>query len=138
MSSEIEWNMPGDAYFNPPKEKKKESPKPTPKPPAPKKRYKVATSERRDARLQRHYKMTLLEFEELLDSQDRVCAICRQPDMDWHVDHDHACCPGNVTCGKCVRGILCRACNWTIGKMQDNPEWLRAAAKYVEDNARGR
>jgi hypothetical protein len=38
-----------------------------------------------------------------------------------HVDHDHNCCPyeegkrDGKTCGKCVRGILCKRCNTAEG-----------------------
>lgn len=28
-----------------------------------------------------------------------------------YVDHDHACCAGSRSCGKCVRGIVCVSCN---------------------------
>lgn len=31
------------------------------------------------------------------------------------IDHDHRCCPGDVSCGKCVRGIVCSRCNTGIG-----------------------
>ena len=27
------------------------------------------------------------------------------------VDHDHACCPGQMSCGRCIRGSICQPCN---------------------------
>jgi len=59
------------------------------------------------------------------------CEICGS-DRNLHVDHDHACCPGPMTCGKCFRGWLCSNCNTSLGLMKDDPERLRAAAKYLE------
>ena len=49
----------------------------------------------------------------MYESQDRACAGCRTPraDVDLEVDHDHQCCPGTRSCGRCVRGLLCRSCN---------------------------
>lgn len=49
-----------------------------------------------------------------------------------HIDHDHACCPGRKTCGKCVRGILCARCNSLLTRERDNPALLRAAVRYLE------
>ena len=61
----------------------------------------------------------------LLLMQGNMCAICkvRQP---MHLDHCHATSK--------VRGVLCPGCNHAIGFMEDNPEWLRLAASYIEEN----
>lgn len=40
------------------------------------------------------------------------------------VDHDHST--------MMARGLLCDSCNLVLGKMQDKPELLRAAALYLE------
>lgn len=71
-----------------------------------------------------------------IESQGGKCAICDRPfdvtrPLDIHVDHDHSCCPGTKTCGKCVRAILCRMCNIGLGRFEDDPERLRRAAEYV-------
>lgn len=34
------------------------------------------------------------------------------------VDHDHACCPRESSCGLCVRGLLCHRCNHTIASFE--------------------
>lgn len=63
------------------------------------------------------------------------CAICgtsEPKDAVWAVDHDHSCCPdARVTCGRCVRGILCRNCNAALGLFGDNVEVLMSAAAYL-------
>ena len=82
----------------------------------------------RCATLRKKYGITAEEYEQLFDAQGRVCAICGDPyskgNGRLHVDHDH------VT-GK-IRGILCQACNVTLGKMRDSPTLLRLAADYLE------
>lgn len=35
-----------------------------------------------------------------------------------HVDHDHRCCPGETSCGNCVRGLTHETCNKRIGYLE--------------------
>jgi hypothetical protein len=75
-------------------------------------------------------------FDRLLEYQGHACAICRSPEPggkgSWHIDHDHACCPGARSCGKCVRGLLCGACNMALGLLHDDPARLQAALRYLD------
>jgi hypothetical protein len=101
-----------------------------------------ALKDRRQA-LKRKYGMTLADFDRILASQGGGCAVCnaassaittgpRGAKTGLHVDHDHACCPGEYTCGECIRGILCQSCNNVLGRVKDNPATLRALAAYLE------
>lgn len=47
------------------------------------------------------------------------------------VDHDHTCCPGSVSCGRCVRGFLCGHCNRAAGDVRDDPNIARSLAEYL-------
>lgn len=42
------------------------------------------------------------------------CALCGDWSEKPHMDHDHGCCTGNYSCGKCLRGILCGSCNQVL------------------------
>ncbi|MEU0858431.1 endonuclease domain-containing protein [Streptomyces griseofuscus] len=80
------------------------------------------------------YNLTPDAYAALLEAQEGVCAICRQPDAagkDLAVDHDHGCCHATRSCGRCVRGLLCTQCNLGVGRLKDDPERLRVAARYV-------
>lgn len=49
------------------------------------------------------------------------------------VDHDHTCCPADAhSCGLCVRGLLCQACNAAAGQLYDSPKAARSLAEYLE------
>ena len=48
------------------------------------------------------------------------------------VDHDHGCCPGVVSCGSCVRGLLCGDCNAAAGMLRDNPSFARSLGEYLD------
>ena len=80
--------------------------------------------------------ITLSEYEQMLEAQGGGCAIClERPDPDkprFPVDHDHACCPGKKSCGGCVRGILCPACNHGLGKFKDKQDLLKSAISYLQ------
>lgn len=82
------------------------------------------------------YSITPDWWESTLRHQGGKCAICLNAlsceAREVHVDHDHSCCPGGRSCGSCVRGLLCRGCNWALGHFGDNVVTLRAAADYIE------
>ena len=89
-----------------------------------------------DAASERHlrykYGLDRRGVQELIEQQGGACALCRTELGDvYHVDHDHSCCPGKKTCGKCVRGVLCRKCNLGLGQFNDDPDLLAAAAAYA-------
>ncbi len=93
--------------------------------------YRALISER-NRRLR--YGLTGDDFRARLASQGGRCAVCRTADpgtKDWHIDHDHSCCPGMRSCGACVRGLLCTQCNTGLGMFGDDTERLHAAAVYL-------
>lgn len=78
----------------------------------------------------RSYNMSALQLEQFYG--DRSCDICGTVTVELHVDHDHLCCPGGKTCGKCVRGKLCAGCNIGLGAFRDNAASLVKAAAYIQ------
>jgi hypothetical protein len=83
-----------------------------------------------DARrfLKSKFNMTLEDYNEMLECQDNVCAICKQPEMGSRakrlaVDHCH------VT--DMNRGLLCQRCNRALGLFQDDVEVLQNAVEYL-------
>lgn len=67
------------------------------------------------ARRDRKYSLRPGEWERMFEEQGHACKICRGTEPGhvngWVTDHDHSCCPGQGSCGACVRGILCHWCN---------------------------
>lgn len=94
----------------------------------------------RNRLLKKKYGMTADEFDARAEQQNSVCAICGNPQHDRYgvlcVDHDHACCPGQETCGKCVRDLLCNSCNAALGHVNDDIETLRRMIEYIERHRR--
>lgn len=89
----------------------------------------------RRAKIKKKYKLTLEQYEKMLTAQDNKCAICRLDQSEFKnplcVDHDRACCSGDISCGKCVRGLLCSGCNIGIGGLKDNEFNILSALDYV-------
>jgi hypothetical protein len=83
-------------------------------------------------RLKQKYNLSDVQYDSMLIAQDGKCLICERKDIrSLSVDHDHACCPGRYSCGKCVRGLLCSRCNRGIGTFQDDVEIICKALDYL-------
>ena len=81
--------------------------------------------------LQRNYRITLRQYEDLRQKQAGLCAICGSEGfvmtshhkMKLVVDHCHA--SGQV------RGLLCHNCNRALGLLKDSDEVLQRAIDYL-------
>ena len=86
------------------------------------------------------YGMDDHSFHCMLEKQGGLCAICLSvlgdDTKDIHIDHDHSCCPGVKSCGRCVRGLLCKDCNRGLGLFRDNPVSLENASRYILERKR--
>jgi hypothetical protein len=93
----------------------------------------------RGYRLKHLFGITLERYNAMLAAQHSACAICGTTNPGgtgtFHVDHNHACCPGKRSCGECIRGLLCLQCNHLLGNCQDDPDVLRRAAGYLQRRA---
>ena len=84
------------------------------------------------------YGLTIERLREMYTACGEKCQGCGVAQEDaprglLYIDHDHACCPGAGSCGRCVRGLLCLNCNSTLGMCADDPEILIGLARYLSD-----
>lgn len=79
------------------------------------------------------YGLTAEGHDRMMKEQKGVCRICREARDKMVIDHDHDCCPGQGSCGECVRGIICDLCNVGLGMFRDNPQRLQGAIDYLRD-----
>lgn len=96
---------------------------------------------RRRWNLKNRYGIGEEQYQELLLKQGGVCAICKEHEtrkrerggdpVRLSVDHDHNCCPGKKSCGKCVRALLCFRCNQLLGLCHDDITVLQAAIEFL-------
>lgn len=84
------------------------------------------------------YGITADQYVDLGRAQGWKCAICSNFDGDGGrklcIDHDHSCCPGSGSCGKCIRGLICFKCNVTLGMINDDVELLASMQRYLTYN----
>jgi hypothetical protein len=81
------------------------------------------------------YNLTRDDYVDLEKSQNGVCKICGEPEKYKNrlsIDHDHSCCPGYGSCGKCIRGLLCHHCNSGLGNAKDSVEILQKMINYLQ------
>jgi len=89
---------------------------------------------RRKIQRKSKYNLTEEDFDNLLESQNGLCAICDiELDQSWTRNHksnrlvvDH-----NHKTGK-VRGLLCTMCNKGIGLLKDDSSVVQKAANYLK------
>lgn len=80
-------------------------------------------------------------YNELVDRFQigNVCGICLKPEHivdsksnrphNLCVDHDHKCC--KYGCANCIRGLLCRRCNYKLGQIEEEIVWVEWAFEYL-------
>lgn len=78
------------------------------------------------------YGLTPAEYAAAVAAQEGCCAICGQWTEVLWIDHDHSCCPGKNTCGRCRRGLLCMKCNGGLGMFGDDVKMLQKAIDYLQ------
>lgn len=102
------------------------------------KAYRKLTPHIEKARaLRDSFGLSLNEYEKMHDEQKGKCAICENPERHMRngkvkalaVDHNHKT--------GAIRGLLCSDCNTGIGKLRDDPEIIRKAAKYLDKHNTG-
>lgn len=82
---------------------------------------------KRKHELMKQYGITPMEYDDMLERQEYLCAIC-STDTPGHkgmfmVDHCHGT--------GVVRGLLCNTCNSGLGMFKDNVELLAKAIEYL-------
>jgi hypothetical protein len=89
--------------------------------------YRMEQEKERDRHLRRTFGINIEQYNQMLEVQGGKCAICLSTECKsgyaFAVDHCH-------TTGA-IRGLLCRDCNTSLGKFNDNIETLQRAVKYL-------
>lgn len=90
--------------------------------------YTYSPEQRRRSKLKSRYGVTPEQFDEMVERQAGLCAICSvslKSDVDRfaHVDHCHET--------MIFRGVLCAPCNKGLGHFRDDVDRLTAAALYL-------
>jgi hypothetical protein len=109
------------------------------------------TSEQRAVRVLRftlyNHSMTMEQYTALRLAQADRCGACKEPlrfeeSRAVTVDHDPRCCQYQklgagrtkgvpISCGKCVRALLCGPCNRAVGFLERYPQRIHMWIDYV-------
>lgn len=98
---------------------------------AKKKQTSLANAEKRWEQV---YSISADIYWAIYEAQGGLCALCRRANgksKRLAVDHDHGCCPGKTSCGRCVRSLLCTTCNKMLGHLEDDPELVERIWLYL-------
>ena len=90
----------------------------------------------RTSNLRKNFGLTMDEYQQMLEKQNNLCAICGKPETFIHhrtkeparlaVDHCHKT--------NKVRQLLCRKCNSAIGLFHENVKVMQNAINYLESH----
>ena len=97
--------------------------------------YNANGEKYRDRNYRKKYGITLEQYNQILENQNGLCALCNQPETAMHrksggklrelaVDHCHET-------GK-IRGLLCTKCNVMISNLGDTIERAEKLVKYMK------
>lgn len=89
----------------------------------------LTRAQNKASRNRRKYNLSREDFDAMIRECNGFCPCCKTPfslilGEQPCVDHCHKT--------NAVRGVLCSRCNMAIGHAGDNPEILRACARYLE------
>lgn len=104
--------------------------------------HPLTREQRRAIHLKHRFNLTLEQWDEMVAAQGGACYLCDEPlDLEStrkvHVDHDHSCCRGDKTCGRCIRGLACDLCNRGIGAFGDDPDRMERVAARLRAASAG-
>lgn len=90
----------------------------------------------RDKHFKKKYGVSQAQRAEMFEVANDRCQICGihrdyATKGTLFIDHDHACCPEEITCGGCIRGLLCHKCNAALGFVGDSIETLESMIDYL-------
>lgn len=95
-------------------------------------RRRTLSEARRLTYVASQYNLSPDEYRALTGRYSGMCWGCRKR-KGKAVDHDHGCCPGKTSCGKCVRGFLCTICNVFLGRIGDSIQILINLVDYLRE-----
>ena len=91
-------------------------------------RIKRAANRHNNYQHLKEFNLTKEQYLEMLEKQNHGCAICGGKDINRKLAVDHCHTTG------VIRGLLCSACNTSLGKFKDSVELLQKAIQYLKDN----
>lgn len=93
-----------------------------------KENFDKIAAKKREWHLKTTFGISVDDYNRMFDEQNGCCNICLKHQITFKirlaVDHDH------VT-GK-IRGLLCEACNTSLGKFEDSIDNLERALQYLK------
>lgn len=88
----------------------------------------------RNTHLKRLYGLTIEDYDRILENQGGVCAICKATEhvIDKRTGEARRLSVDHSEITREVRGLLCKACNTSIGAMKEDIEIFNSAIEYLK------